>query len=141
MQALCGGSPPSIHASRVAHESSDITDDQCVLSLAFKDGTIGIFFYTVCGDTTLPKESFEAHGDGKSLTMTDFMTSEFYAHGRKIRFKSGKCDKGFSQELAQFVEVIAHGGPPLNRFAEIYAVTRACLFAVEGLRFGAVYDV
>lgn len=141
MQALCGASPTSIHARRIAHDSSGITDDQCVLSLAFKDGSIGTLIYTAGGDTTLSKEWFEAHGDGKSLTMTDFLTSEFYAHGKKTQFKSGKRDKGFAQELTQFVEAIEQGRPPVMRFEEIYAVTRTCLLAVESLRSGALYDV
>ena len=141
MQALCGAPPTSIHARRIAHDSSGLTDDQCILSLAFKDASIGTLIYTAGGDTMLPKEWFEAHGDGKSLTMTDFMTSEFYAHDRKTQFKSGKRDKGFAQELTQFVEAIELGRPPVMRFEEIYAVTRACLLAVESLRSGAVYDV
>ena len=141
MQAVCGAPPVSVHATRVAHDASGITDDQCVMSLAFKDGSIGSLIYTAGGDTTLPKEWFEAHGDGKSLTMTDFVTSEFYAQGRKTQFTSGKRDKGFAQELTQFVEAIEQGRPPSMRFEEIYAVTRTCLLAVESLRTGALYDV
>ena len=73
--------------------------------------------------------------------MTDFMTTEFYAHGRKTQFKSRTRDKGFAQELAQFVEAIEQGRPSVMRFEEIYAVTRACLLAVESVRSGALYDV
>ena len=141
MQALCGAPPTSIHARRIAHDSSGITDDQCVLSLAFKDGSIGTLIYTSGGDTALPKEWFEAHADGKSVTMNDFMISEFYAHGRKTQFNSGKRDKGFAQELTQFIEAIEQGRSPVMRFEEIYAVTRTCLLAVESLRSRALYDL
>ncbi|MGQ0811919.1 MAG: bi-domain-containing oxidoreductase [Nitrospiraceae bacterium] len=141
MQALCGAPPTSIHARPIAHHTSGITDDQCVLSLMFGDGSVGTVIYTAGGDTSLAKERFEAYGNGRSLTMDDFVQSDFYANGKKTTFKTGKRDKGFRQEMTQFVEAVEKGQSPLLTFPEAYAVTRACLLAVQSLRSGAVYNV
>lgn len=141
MQAICGAIPVSVHARRIAPQSSAMPDDQCILSFTFGDGSIGNLVYTSGGDTALAKERFEAHGDGKSLTMDDFHLSEFYAKSEKTRFSSGKRDKGFQQEVTSFVEAIERGLPPPIRFEELYAVTRACFLAVLSLQSGAVYEI
>lgn len=141
MQALCGAVPTSVHARRIVRPGSQGSDDECVLSFAFADGSVGTISYTSGGDPALAKERFEAHGDGKSLTMDDFVLSEFYALGRKTRFDSGKRDKGFHQELARFVEAVEKGLPSVISFQELYAVTRGCLLAVKSLQSGAVYEI
>ncbi|MEW6247773.1 MAG: bi-domain-containing oxidoreductase [Nitrospirota bacterium] len=141
LQALCGALPVSVHARRIGRHSSGITDDQCVISLAFADGSIGTIVYTAGGDTVLPKERVEVFGNGRALTMDDFVRTDLYAQGRKRTFKSGERDKGFGEEMAQFVEAITRGKPPLIPFEQVWAVTRACLLAAQSLRTGAVYDV
>ena len=67
--------------------------------------------------------------------------TEFYAQGKKTKYKTGVRDKGFEQEMRRFIESVARGAEPAMRFDEIYAVTRACLLAAAGLKTGAVYDV
>lgn len=139
MQALCAAPPTSVFSSRIGQHSSGITDDQCSISLTFGDGSIGTIVYTAEGNSGLAKERFEAHADGKSLTMDDFMETQMYAGSRKQVFKTAKREKGFLEEMAQFVSAIEQGLPPVIPFEEIEAVTRACLLAVQSLRSGAAY--
>lgn len=141
MQAFCGAPPISVHARRTAPPGSSRTDDECVLSFSFADGSVGTIIYTSGGDTALAKERFEAHADGKSLTMDDFLVSEFYSHGKKTRFHSGKRDKGFQQELTCFVEAVEKGLSAVVSFHELYAVTQGCLLAVKSLQSGEVYEI
>ncbi len=141
MAALCGAPPTSVHARRVTSSVSGGVDDQCVLSFAFGDGSVGTIIYTSGGDTALAKERFEAHGEGKSLTLDDFATSEFYDRGTKTRFDSGKRDKGFQQEMSYFADAIEKGLPPAVAFGDLYAVTRACMLAVKSLQSGAVQEI
>ncbi len=140
MQALCEAKPISVHGRRIGPVAS-MPDDQFMLSFTFNDGSIGNVVYTSGGDTALPKERFEAHGDGKSLTMDDFLHSEFYEQGKKTHFNSRKRDKGFHQEVVSFVETVEKGLPSPIRFEDMYAVTRACFLAVKSLQSGEVYDV
>ncbi len=141
MQAVCGARPISVHAARIGGHTSGMADDQSLISLTFKDGSIGTVVYTAGGDTGLPKERFEAFGDGKAVTLDDFAVTEFYAQGKRTKHKTGVRDKGFNQEMRGFIASMAQGAEPAMRFDEIYAVTRACLLANSGLKTGTVYDV
>jgi predicted dehydrogenase len=140
MQALCGAPPVSVHAVRIGRHSSGITEDQCSLSLRFGDGSIGTIVYTSEGNAVLPKERFEAHADGKSLTMDDFLETRMYDGGKNHVFKTAKREKGFPEEMAQFVRAVEQGLPSVIAFSHIEAVTRACLLAVRSLQSGVVYD-
>ena len=141
MQAICGARPISVHAARIGSHTSGMADDQSLISLTFNDGSIGTVVYTAGGDTGLAKERFEAFGDGKAVTLDDFAVTEFYAQGKRSKYKTNVRDKGFEQEMRRFIESATQGAEPAMRFDEIYAVTRACLLAAGGLKTGAVYDV
>ncbi len=140
LQVLCGAPPVSVQAM-AARGRDGVIPDQVVISLTFVDGSVGSLIYTASGDTALPKERIEVCGDGRSLVTDDFTTTHGYAGGRRRTLVSGARDKGFDQELARFVGAVSRGGPPPIPFAEIVAVTRACLLAVESLKTGEVYSV
>ncbi|MBI3802949.1 MAG: bi-domain-containing oxidoreductase [Nitrospirae bacterium] len=141
MQALCGAPATSVQGRKIGQHSSGLTEDQSLLSLTFGDGSIGTLLYAAGGDPSLPKERFEAFGDGKAWVMDDFVASEFHANGKQSKFKSGKQDKGFQGELAQFVESVLRGSGPAIPFEEIRAVTLACLRGVESFKTGQVYSL
>jgi len=141
MQALCGALPTSVSAARVGRHSSGITDDQCSIVLSFGDGSIGTIVYTAEGNADLPKEYFEAHADGTSLTMQDFIETHVYEGSRRRSMKTSMRDKGFADEMARFVQAVETGGPPPIPFEQIEAVTRACLLAVRSLQTGATYSL
>jgi predicted dehydrogenase len=141
MLALCGARPISVFAQRIGRHDSGITEDQCSLSLTFADGSIGTILYTAEGNRGLEKEYFEAHADGKSLTMHDFRETRLYADGRTTQFKTSKREKGFAQEMARFVQAVEAGLPPVMPFEDIESATRACLLAVQSLQSGSVYSL
>lgn len=141
MQALCGALPTTVFAGRVGYHSSGITEDQCSITLTFGDGSIGTILYAAEGNAGLPKERFEAHADGRSLVMDDFMETSLYEGTRHRTFKTAKRDKGFTEEMASFVHAVETGGPPPIPFDQVEAVTRACLLAVRSLQSGTRYPV
>lgn len=139
MQALCGALPTSVFAGRVGRHSSGMTDDQCSITLTFSDGSIGTIVYTAEGNGGLPKERFEAHADGKSLVMDDFMETSLYDGTDRRAWKTAKRDKGFAEEMRLFVQAVEKGEPPVIPFDQIEAVTRACLLAVRSVQTGSAY--
>jgi polar amino acid transport system substrate-binding protein len=141
MQALCGAHPTSVFAGRIGRHSSGLTDDQCSITLTFSDGSVGTIIYTAEGNSGLPKERFEAHADGRSLVMADFMETSLYEGTHHRRFKTPKRDKGFTEEMTRFVQTIEQGGPAVIPFEQIEAVTRACILAVRSLQTGATYPL
>lgn len=140
MQALSASTPVSLYASRIGRHSSGITDDQCSIVLNFADGSIGTIIYTAEGSSELPKERFEAHADGRSLVMNDFIETQTYKDGKSTVFKTAKRDKGFTEEMSRFVKSVAEGQAPVIPFEQIDAVTRACFLAVQSLRSGVPYS-
>jgi predicted dehydrogenase len=136
MQFVCGARPVLARGLAVGMHTSGITEDHSVLSFRFGDSSVGTIIYAAGGDRNLAKERFEAFGDGKSLVMDDFLVSEFYERGRRTQFKSAKRDKGFAAEMRQFREEVLHGGPPAMPYADIEAVSLACIMAARSLRTG-----
>jgi hypothetical protein len=53
-----------------------------------------------------------------------------------VRFKTSKQDKGFAAEVLQFCAEVTGGGPSSMPFADIEAVSLACIFAARSLRTG-----
>lgn len=141
MQAISGAAPVSVHGRRIRQHSSGIVDDQSIFSFTFGDGSIGTLVYAAGGSTILSKERFEAFGDGKSVVMDDFMVSEFYARGRARKFKTGKREKGFQEEMACFVGMVLGAGEDAMPFEGIESVTRATILAARSLQTGQVYEV
>ena len=141
MQSMCGASPTSVFARRIGRHTSGLTNDQCVITLTFSDGSIGSIIYTAGGNSGLPKERFEAHADGQSLTMDDFKETQLYAGTQREVFKTPKRDKGFRGEMTHFVKAVTEGSSALMSFEDIAAVTRACFLAVASLQSGSAYDV
>ena len=141
MQSMCGARPTSVFARRIGRQTSGMTDDQCVITLTFADGSIGSVIYTAGGNSGLAKERFEAHADGKSLTMDDFEETHLYTGSQREVFKTPKRDKGFKAEIAHFVQVVEQGSPSVMSFDDMVAVTRACLLAVRSLQSGSAHDV
>lgn len=140
LQFLCGVPPVSVHAT-AAHGGDGVISDQALISLVFADGSIGTVVYSASGDTALTKERIEVFGDGRSLVTDDFTVTHGYAGGKRSTLSSGKRDKGFDRGLARFVDAVSREGPPPIPFAEIAAVTRACVSAAESVRTGEVYSV
>jgi predicted dehydrogenase len=142
MQFVCGAKPSSVHARSIKRHGSGVTDDHSILDFTFADGSVGTIVYAAGGDTTLSKERFEAFGDGKSLVMDDFATTFLYENGKERRYRTGKRDKGFDNELKRFAAAImeAVAQPPM-RYDEIQAVTRASILAAKSLQTGEVYAI
>jgi predicted dehydrogenase len=141
LQTLCGALPVSVQASRIAAHASGVTDDQCLITLQFQNGSIGVIVYAAGGDTAVSKERLEVFGDDKTLIMDDFRTSEFYSKGQKRIFRSSQQDKGFQEEMNQFVTAMTKGGQPVIPFCEIEAVTQACFLASRSLMTGERYPI
>lgn len=141
MTALAGAVPVSVYAQSIGKHSTGITSDQIIVSLEFADGSVGNLVYVAGGDLSLAKERFEAHGDGKSLVMDDFMLTEMYSDGHKNSYKTSKRDMGFAQEIKAFSDMVLNPSTLTLSFAEISSVTRATLLATQSLSDGQPYQV
>jgi predicted dehydrogenase len=140
LQFVCGAPPVRVRGTRIGRHSSGIADDQAILTFGFADGSVGSVAYAAGGSTALAKERLEVFGDGRSLVLDDFLVTEFYAAGKRTRYKSGRRDKGFAQEMAQLVRELSAGGETSMPYAGIGAVSRAAILAARSLQTGEEYE-
>lgn len=135
-QWLCQSAPVSVFARQVGGDRTPLPDDQLVLSLAFQDGSIASILYSGNGDSALPKERVEVLGNGKCLTMDDYIETAFYAGGSRRTYRSRRQDKGFEQEMSSFVDALLGAGDQPIAWAELESTTRTTLAAADSLRTG-----
>jgi predicted dehydrogenase len=138
MQHLAGAPVATVHAQPLP--GADATSDDFLLSLAFRDGSIGALTYVSGGDRGLPKERLEVHADGRSAILDDFRSLELFMGGRKKTIgggmTGGRQDKGHATELAAFLDAVRHGKPsPIHPDAAAH-VTRVTFAAVESAHTG-----
>lgn len=133
MVYLTDSLPQSVYA--VSTSSSDrvnVNEDNVVLSIKFKDGSIGAIEYFANGDKSLPKEYFEAFCEGSSAVMNNFKTLELFKNGKAKKY-SYDGDKGISNEVLTFINHIRKGDPMPISFEEIYAVSKTTFRALDSL--------
>ena len=92
--------------------------------------------YAALGDTTLPKEWCEIHGEGSTATMDNFCKTVCTGKLGKKKLK-GKQQKGFKEELEATVAAVKAGGEMPIKFKEILNVTRATFAVLRAVRFFA----
>jgi polar amino acid transport system substrate-binding protein len=112
-----------------------VPDQDCVLiSLRFRNGSIGQIAYVASGDKMLNKERIEVFGGGQTFVMDDFRTGEHYSGGSRRTVKAP--GKGHQEEVEAFLQSVRVGGPaPIG--TESLALTSAATFAVlDSLRTG-----
>lgn len=104
-------------------------DDAVSLQLLFADGSIGTIVYSSLGDRSFPKEYIEVFGAGRVITIDDFRRAVFVTNGRRSGMKSIRQDKGFSEELRQFLSAVRGDQPPPIDLASLMATTEVTLQA------------
>ena len=129
LQFVIGSEPVNVHAVAMAADNAQMPDqDNVVISLSFRNGSVGQISYVACGDKLLNKERIEIFGGGQSFVIDDFRQGEHYAGGSRRRLKLP--GKGHQEEVEVFLRAIRDGGPspiPLDSLALTSAVTFAIL--------------
>jgi predicted dehydrogenase/threonine dehydrogenase-like Zn-dependent dehydrogenase len=133
MQFVSRSPVSAVSAASIGRHDSGITDDQASITLEFADGSVGTLIYAAGGDRGLPKERFEAFGDGRAVVLEDFRSSEHWSRGRRTRLRTRRQDKGFSQEMAAFCDAVLGRPARLPTLAEISSVTWASCLAARAL--------
>lgn len=128
MQYLTNSAPMSVYADSVSAGNDQVPDqDNVIISLRFRDGSVGEITYLACGDKSLSKERIEIFGGGQTFIIDDFRSGEHFASGSRRAIK--KPGKGHQDEVAAFMKTIreGHQSPiPLDSLA----VTSRATFAI-----------
>jgi predicted dehydrogenase/threonine dehydrogenase-like Zn-dependent dehydrogenase len=135
MQFLTGSEPVDVYATSVSADNAQMPDqDNVVISLRFRNGSVGQIIYVACGDKLPSKERIEIFGGGQSFVIDDFRCGEHYAAGSRRKLKLP--GKGHREEVEAFLGAIREGYPsPIS--LDSLALTSVVTFAIlDSLRTG-----
>ena len=110
-----------------------ITEDKAIITLGFKDGSVGSINYFANGHKSFPKERIEIFTSGKILKIDNFRILRGFGWSNFKKSRLIRQDKGQLACPAAFVKAIEGGleNPiPIN---EIFEVARITLEAAKQL--------
>lgn len=82
-------------------------DDNVVITLKYRDGSIATLLYTSIGSTSAPKETMQLFCDEQLYELQDYR--KLVAWGSDAGFSLKKQDKGHLQELQIFADAVLEG--------------------------------
>ena len=141
MSFVCGAPVTKVQAMCIqTPNAAETPEDSISVNLQFADGSVGTLEYVALGDTTLPKEVCEIHGEGSTATMDNFCKTVCSGKLGKRKLK-GKQQKGFAEELAATVAAVKAGVEMPIPFAEIENITKTCFAVLKAVKSGSTVPV
>jgi hypothetical protein len=136
MSYICGAPVEKVQAMCIkTANAAETPEDSVSVNLQFADGSVGTLEYVALGDTTLPKEWCEIHGEGSTAVMDNFCKTVCTGKLGKRKLK-GKQQKGFKEELEATVAAVKGGKDMPITFGEIENVTRTTFAVLRALKSG-----
>ena len=136
MSFVCGAPVVKVQAMCIQTlNAAETPEDSISVNLQFADGSVGTLEYVALGDTTLPKEVCEIHGEGSTAVMDNFCKTVCTGKLGKRKLK-GKQQKGFAEELAATVAAVKAGGAMPISWEEIENVTKTCFAVLKAAKNG-----
>lgn len=141
MQYVCGTPIVKVQAMCIqTANAAETPEDSVSVNLQFADGSVGTLEYVALGDTTLPKEACEIHGEGSTAVMDNFCKT--VCSGRLGRRKlKGRQQKGFAEELAATVQAVQVGEKMPISWEEVANVTKTTFAVLRALKTGGTIEV
>lgn len=130
MTFLTGSQAESINWEKINPANEKLLqEDNCAITIKFKDGSVATIHYFANGSKELAKEYMEVHFDGKSIAMNDYKTLEGY--GLKVKsFDLKVANKGQFEEMEAWGKFLQDGGEWPIKLWELEQTTRLS-FAVQ----------
>jgi len=140
MQFLTGSEPVSVYAQSAAAGNAQVPDeDNVIIAMSFRNGSVGQIGYVACGDKFLSKERIEIFGGGQSFIIDDFRRGEHYSNSSRRSLKLQ--GKGHQEEVKTFLRAIRDGHPSPIPLRSLALTSGATFAALDSLRTGLPQSV
>ena len=140
LRFLIGSPVLSVQAASVRSDNRTHTNrDSLTVTIAYKDGSVGVIMYHALGHSNYPKERLEIAADEMVIVNKDYRQLEIF--GRKKEKLKSKQDKGFDAEIESFVHSITKGGEPPIPIPELIETTLATFAVHESLNKGIIVNL
>jgi len=135
MQFFADSEPNRVFAHVLNNPNTKIaSQDNVVITISFRNGSVGVITYVASGDKSLAKERVEIFGGGKSAVIDNFRVLEFYSGGkRRIKKKPGK---GYKQEVDVFFQSVRDGEPSPISLKSLLLTTLTTFRVLDSLQTG-----
>lgn len=141
MSYVCGAPVVKVQAMCIqTPNAAETPEDSISVNLQFADGSVGTLEYVALGDTTLPKEMCEIHGEGSTALMDNFCTTICSGKLGKKKLK-GKQQKGFAEELSATVSAVKSGTAMPISWNEIENITKTTFAVLKAVKNGTTEKV
>ena len=132
---IIGDSPVDICVKSIDSSVSSIKPgDNMVITLKYRNGSLGNIIYTSIGNSSYPKETIHIERNGIVVEIIDFKETVIYGKLPK-KMKTRKQDKGHKEVMQVFLESVKKGKNAMNA-SEIYEVHRIAFEIDRMLREG-----
>ena len=111
-------------------------DDNFVVMLTFRDGSVGTILYTAKGSKSFSRERFEVFGDDTAAVIEDFRRGQVVQGGTKKSWQQWSLNMGYEAELKAFFQEPWLPEQARAQFISSIASTRTTLKAQEALTRG-----
>jgi predicted dehydrogenase len=138
---LVGSPIKSVNAVQLGDSHDGVYEDKMSIQLVFSEGSIGTIHYFANGNKALEKERLEIFFDGKVLQLSNFKKLKGYGFSKFNKHHILNQDKGYVNEISQFVAAVHENAKPLIPFQELKNVTLASFAAVESAKKSKVIEL
>ncbi len=114
-------------------------EDNVILTVRFKDGSIGTIVYTSQGSKAYSRERFELFSGETVIMLDDFRRATITRDGCTRKLHRWSQELGYREELEAFLR--PEPADPASAFQRAVSVTLASFKAVESLQRGAPVPV
>jgi predicted dehydrogenase len=142
MQYITGSNPIRVFAERISGDNkTSVNSDNTVVTLKFKDGSIGTIVYSASGDRAFSRERIEIFNEGKAIVMDDYRQTDFYESGKKKTFRTLNQQMGYAEELEHFMALVKGNAEPILTTEEIFLSTLGVFSIEKSLKNGTPIDL
>ena len=134
---MTGSEAASVQVTTISGECGKYRhDDNLVIALTFRDGSVGTILYTAKGPKSFSRERFEVFCEDSAAFIEDFRRAVVVQGGRTRKINKFSIDMGYQGELGFFTQTLGDVANFQNFFDSYAASTRATLKAAEALKTG-----
>ena len=131
LHAITGASNSRVHAERIGGDNrSAVNNDNIVVTLKFKEGSVANLTYAASGDKAFSREKIEIFFEGNTLVSEDSRISKKHFGGKTETFKTHGQEMGYREELKHFASLIRGEEIKTVTLNEAFETMRT-VFAIE----------
>ncbi len=135
MQYFADSTIKTVYAQSISGTSEAQTNaDNVIITITFKNGSIGNITYLANGDKSLQKEHLEIFGGGNTAIINDFNSVTIHSNEKSQKITTS--GKGQKEEVIAFLTSIKSGSTSPIPFESIYETTLATFKIVDSISTG-----